>query len=255
MNASELKQFLDEKHNSYNNPNFIATDPIQIPHGFSDPKNIEISAYLTAQIAWGNRKMIINNARKLMQLLDNNPYDFIQNATINDINHLPDFKHRTFQLPDLKFTLAALQQFYKTHGSLQQFFEQQFTYNQSIKESLIQFRQQLLQTTYPVRTTKHISDVAANSAAKRLNMFLMWMVRNDGCGVHFGLFKGIPASALFLPLDVHTGTVGRKLGLLTRNANDWKAVEEITAALRTFDASDPVKYDFALFSLGVFEKF
>ncbi|OQX97929.1 MAG: TIGR02757 family protein [Bacteroidetes bacterium 4572_117] len=247
-----LKEFLDEKYNQYNTPDFIKTDPIQIPHRFSKKEDIEISAFLTATIAWGKRNMIIKNASKIMDLLDNEPYSFILNASEKEIGLLSGFVHRTFNIIDLQFFLKSLRNIYSNHNGLETVF---LKYNTDVYATLINFRKIFFEIPYPDRTSRQVSNVAKNSAAKRLNMFLMWMVRKDNRKVHFGIWDKIKPSALFLPLDVHTGNVGRKLGLLTRKQNDWKAVAEITESLRKFDPDDPVKYDFALFGLGIFEKF
>lgn len=254
MQIEDLKNFLDEKHEQYNQPAFVKTDPIQIPHKFNKPKDIEIAAFLTATIAWGKRQIIIRNAHRLMKLMDNNPYDFIMNASDKQLQKIEGFKHRTFNSTDLLFFIHALKNIYANHNGLKYLFEETYQQTNSIKKCLIKFREIFFEPEHLQRTQKHISDITKNSAAKRLNMFLMWMIRNDGRGVHFGLWNKIPPAALFLPLDVHTGNVSRKLGLLNRKQNDWKAVEEITSVLTSFDANDPVKYDFSLFCLGVVEK-
>lgn len=250
----DLKEFLDEKAAKFNRHNFIETDPIQIPHGFSEKENIEIAAFLTATIAWGNRSSIIKNATKLMALMDNRPHDYVLNASETEKTQLLKFVHRTFNGRDCVYFVESLEIIYKNHGGLQSVFETGYRKDRTIKSALNHFY-----TTFFLlpgeRTRKHVSNVNAGASAKRLNMFLRWMVRSDNCGVDFGLWNGIPASELLLPLDVHTGNVARKLGLLSRKQNDWKAVEEVTSRLRGFDAHDPVKYDYALFGLGAFEKF
>ncbi len=255
MSFLHIKELLDQKHDQYNQPSFVATDPIQVPHSFSAREDIEISAFLTASIAWGQRKTIISNAQKLMQLMGNQPFDFVMNANKNQLQRLDNFKHRTFNSSDLLFFIHSLKNIYAQHGGLKTVFENAYSQTHSIKESLVHFRTIFFEPQHLPRTTKHISDVSKNSTAKRLNMMLMWLVRNDRRGVHFGLWDKIPMSALFLPLDVHTGNISRKLQLLQRTQNDWRAVDEITTVLRTFDANDPVKYDFSLFCLGVVEKF
>ena len=252
MTKLELKEFLDQKYNQYNTTEFIETDPIQIPHCFSKKEDIEIAAFLSATIAWGNRKMIIRNSKKMIDLLDNSPFDFISNANNKEINSISGFVHRTFNNTDFIFFIKSLQNIYKNHGGLENIFSNNFT---DVKSSIANLRKVFFEIPYPEKTGRHISNVEKNSAAKRINMFLMWMIRNDKKGVHFGLWNKIKPADLFLPLDVHTGNVGRKLGLLKRNQNDWKAVAEITTQLQKFDKTDPVKYDFALFGLGVFEKF
>ena len=184
--------------------------------------------------------------------MDNSPYDFLMNCNDFELEQIKAFKHRTFNGEDLVFFLKSLKNIYKNLGGLRSLFENEFF---DVKTSFAKFRDVFFSIEYPERTTKHVPNVLKKSAAKRLNMFLMWMVRKDNRGVHFGLWDKIPTSALMLPLDVHTANVGRKLALLKRNQNDWVAVEEITASLKKFDPEDPVKYDFALFGLGVFEKF
>lgn len=259
MNSSNidipnLKAFLDEKVEEFNRPNFIETDPIQVPKQFSEKENIEIAGFLTATISWGNRPAIIKNALRLMAMLDNQPHDFILNASNDEINRLDRFVHRTFNGNDCIYFIHSLRNIYKNHGGLQAVFETGFQYEKSMKSALAHFFQLFFELEGE-RTRKHISNVQKGASAKRLNMYLRWLVRNDKKGVDFGLWQGIPTSELMLPLDVHTGNVGRKLGLLQRKSSDWKAVEELTASLRNFDKNDPVKYDFALFGLGVFEKF
>ncbi|HBL74984.1 MAG: TIGR02757 family protein [Bacteroidetes bacterium GWF2_42_66] len=251
----ELYQLLEEKVKRYNHPGFITSDPVQIPRRFSKKENIEIAGFLAATIAWGQRPVIIKNAHRLMQGMDNNPYQFLLDTTEADWLHLADFKHRTFNSADLFFFLKSLQNIYKNHGGLEQVFTEGYQSDQTVFSALTHFRRIFFEIDSPHRTQKHISDVSKNSSAKRLNMFLRWMVRNDNAGVDFGLWKNVPSSALMLPLDVHTGNISRQLGLLQRTQNDWKAVVEVTSRLAEFDPTDPVKYDFALFGMGVFDNF
>jgi len=250
---SQIKQYLDSRIRQYNRLDFLDTDPIQIPHRFSRKEDIEIAGFLTATISWGQRKSIIKNANTLMELMDNSPYDFLLDGDNDDWERVTGFVHRTFNGDDCRFFLESLKNIYLHHGGLEKVFNNGYGMDSSVYGSLKYFRKVFLSITHAGRVSKHISDVTANSGAKRLNMFLRWMVREDEMGVDFGLWKRIPASSLMLPLDVHTGEVARGLGLLLRKQNDWKAVEEITSVLQTFDAADPVKYDFALFSIGVFE--
>ena len=254
MNKTELKQFLDEKVIQYNNPRFIESDPIQIPHLFSVKEDIEISAFLTATIAWGNRKSIINNAKKMMELFGNSPYDFVLNHKPHHLDNLDGFVHRTFNSTDLKHFIKALQHIYKNHNGLESIFLENVTLN-STQLAIHQFKNIFFEIPHLQRTQKHISDPLKGSAAKRINMFLRWMVRNDKTGVDFGIWKSISPSVLSCPLDVHSGNVARKLRLLTRKQNDAKSLAELDKNLRKMDKNDPVKYDFALFGLGVFEKF
>ncbi len=250
-----IKEFLDEKVDRYNHPDFIESDPIQIPHLFSDKYNIEISAFLASTIAWGQRVTIIKNLQKLMVLMDHAPYDFIMNHSENDLDRLSYFKHRTFNGVDCKFFIKSLKNIYSNHGSIGDLVQAIFIEKKSVFSILSGFREVFFEIEYPERTQKHFSNVLKGASAKRLNMYFRWMVRNDNRGVDFGLWRKIPMAELYLPLDVHTGNIARKLGLLKRKQNDWKAVEEVTCKLRSFDPVDPVKYDFALFGLGVFEKF
>lgn len=255
MTTDELKDFLDFKYDFYNRSGFIETDPISIPHQFNIKEDIEISAFLTATISWGQRKAIISNARKLLNLMGNSPYSFIMEADEQDLEEASKFVHRTFNNEDTFYFLSSLQHIYRNKGGLQMIFETAFHESKDVKHTLTIFRKEFLEPMGITRTAKHVSDVEKGSSGKRLNMFLRWMVRNDHRGVDFGIWNGIPASALYLPLDLHTGNVSRKLGLLLRKQDDWKAVEEVTSRLLMFDPCDPVKYDFALFGLGVFEKF
>ena len=250
---SELKQFLDEKVAQYNQPKFIESDPIQIPHLFSKKEDIEISGFLTATIAWGKRQMIIKNAHKMMELLGNSPYDFIINHQEKDLD-FKHFVHRTFNLIDFKYFIKALKNIYQNHNGLESVFANNISEN-TTKNSIHQLKKVFFELQHPLRTTKHISDPNKGSAAKRLNMYLRWLVRNDNKGVDFGIWKSISPSVLSCPLDIHSGNVARKLGLLTRKQNDYKALYELDTNLRKLDKNDPVKYDFALFGLGIFEGF
>lgn len=251
----ELKDFLDEKYDLYNRESFITTDPIQIPRTFTKKEDIEIAGFLSASIAWGQRPTIIRNAKWLMDRMDQQPLDFILNAKESDLDVFKEFKHRTFNGDDCIFFLKSLQNIYKNHGGLEDVFAKGIGESSSIKEGLAYFRKIFFEPEHLDRSEKHISNVLKKSAAKRLNMYLRWMVRKDDRAVDFGLWNKINAADLYLPLDVHTGNIGRKLGLLTRKQNDWQAVEEITANLRKLDPKDPIKYDYALFGLGAFEKF
>ena len=254
MLDSELKDFLDSKVEAYNNPKFIESDPIQIPHQFSLKEDIEISGFLTATIAWGNRKMIINNAQKLINFMGNSPYDFVLNHNIVQLEKLENFVHRTFNGQDCITFVKALKNIYENHEGLEKLFAKHQTEN-SIQQSITEFKKVFFEVSHQSRTLKHVSDPMNGSAAKRINMFLRWMVRNDNKGVDFGIWNSIPPSILSCPLDVHSGNVARKLNLLTRKQNDAKALIELDTSLRRFDKKDPVKYDFALFGLGVFEGF
>jgi uncharacterized protein (TIGR02757 family) len=254
LKKSELKEFLDTKVETYNNPKFIESDPIQIPHKFTRKEDIEISGFLTATIAWGNRKSIINNANRLMELLDNSPYDFVINHQETDLEKLRSFVHRTFNGDDCIQFIKSLKHIYTNHNGLEAVFSNHLK-NTSIQPSISKFKSVFFEVKHLHRTQKHVSDPLKNSAAKRINMFLRWMVRDDNAGVDFGIWHSISPSILSCPLDVHSGNVARKLKLLKRKQNDAKALMELDTALRKLDQNDPVKYDFALFGLGVFEGF
>lgn len=253
MKKAELKSFLDFKVLEYNNPEFIKSDPIQIPHFFSKKEDIEIAGFLTATIAWGNRKSILNNSRKLMELMDMSPFDFIMNYEEQDLVRFDAFVHRTFNSDDLKYFIYALQNIYQKHDGLENIFNR-YALNDSLQPTIHNFKKVFFELPHQRRTEKHVSDPLKNSAAKRINMFLRWMVRNDDFGVDFGIWSQLSPAQLSCPLDVHSGNVARKLKLLKRKANDAKALAELDKNLRKLDPMDPVKYDFALFGLGVFEK-
>lgn len=250
MKQAELKAFLDEKAAFYEHPQFIETDPIQIPHQFHHKQDIEISAFLTATIAWGNRKSILNSAHKMMNIFGGTPHDFIMNYKAEP---LPDFVHRTFKTADLAFLCHGLQRLYANFLDMDAFFAAQA--DGTVAQKISAFRDFMLLSPHEKRSEKHLSNPLKGSAAKRLNMFFRWMVRDAKAGVDFGLWKAIRPAELSIPLDIHTGNVARKLKLLRREQSDRKALEALDTRLRKMDPKDPVKYDFALFGLGVFEKF
>lgn len=250
-----MKDFLEEKYHQYNRAAFIESDPVQIPRMYEDPRDIEIAGFLAATIAWGQRRTIIYNMNRLLGMMNHTPHEFLLQAEEDDLEMFRVFKHRTFNGEDCIFFLKSLKNIYQHHGGLGGVFESSYRRHGDLRQVLSDFRGVFFEIPYPSRTQKHVADIRKKSSAKRLNMFLRWMVRRDPKGVDFGLWTGIPPSDLYMPLDVHSGKVARKLGLLKRKQNDWPAVEELTAQMREFDPDDPVKYDFALFGLGVFEKF
>jgi len=252
LNRSELKNFLDFKVEQYNTPEFIQTDPVKIPHLFQKKEDIEIAGFLTATIAWGNRKSILKNSEKLMNLLDMSPYEFIMNHEPDDLDRLEGFVHRTFNAEDLKYFITALRNIYLQHTGMEHIFSK-YAEENSLQPAIHHFKKIFFELPHQKRTEKHVSDPLKNSAAKRLNMFLRWMVRNDNNGVDFGIWNNLSPAQLSCPLDVHSGNVARKLGLLDRKMNDSMALAELDLNLRKMDPVDPVKYDFALFGLGVFE--
>ncbi|WP_338763899.1 TIGR02757 family protein [Bernardetia sp. ABR2-2B] len=252
-NFQKTKDFLDEKYEKYNHIDFVENDPIQIPHRFTKKQDIEISALFAAVLAWGLRKTIINKCNLIMELMDNSPHDFILNHKASDLNNVgfQEFKHRTFNSTDFLYFLDFLQRFYQKNDSLEALFSSKKTQ----KENIAHFHNTFFDIDYaPQRTKKHISTPERKSACKRLNMYLRWLVRKDDKGVDFGIWGNISPSILICPLDIHVERESKKLGLLERNISDWKAAEELTQNLRLFDANDPVKYDFALFGLGVENK-
>ena len=254
VSFQELKEFLDFKVEQYNTLDFITTDPVQIPHQFSKKEDIEISGFLTATISWGNRKSILKNANFLMELLDHAPYEFVMQHTEDDLEKLEGFVHRTFNGLDLTYFIRALQNIYGHHGGMESIFSD-YSSNDSLQPAIHSFKKIFFKLPHERRTEKHVSDPLKNSAAKRINMFLRWMVRNDSKNVDFGIWESLSPSQLSCPLDVHSGNVARKLGLLKRTQNDAKALLELDTNLRKLDPEDPVKYDFALFGIGVFEKY
>lgn len=251
MTEAELRQILEENYRYYQSHFFIEPDPISIPHLFSRKEDIEISGFLAATLAWGQRPVIIRNALKLMEGMDHAPYDFIINHKEADRLRYSDFKHRTFNFDDLNFFLASLQNLYRNEGGLEAAFAA-LPEEQHAGGAISRFRSAFFDQPHLKRSEKHVSDPERNSACKRLNMFLRWMVRQDQPAVDFGIWKQIRPDQLSCPLDLHSGRVARELGLLHRKQNDWKAVMELDRALRKFDPTDPVKYDFALFGMGVF---
>jgi len=255
LSFPELKEFLDLKYAEYATVGFIESDPISIPHSYTKQQDIEIAGFLSAILAWGQRATIINNMQKLLAWMDGAPYEFLMQAEEVDFMRFQHFVHRTFNGEDCRFFLQSLQFIYRDRGGLGAIFQEAWAKTKDIPQTIDSVRQQFFAMKHPARSRKHFADVLHGSAGKRLNMYLRWMVRPQSGGVDFGLWQDIPASALYLPLDVHSGRVARKLGLLKRKQNDWKAVEEVTHNLWRLDPMDPVKYDYALFGLGVFEKF
>lgn len=254
VSYSELREFLNQKVVQYNKPAFITSDPIQIPKQFSEKKDIEIAAFFAATIAWGNRAGIIKNAQNLMDRMGNAPYDFVMNASKSDLKSINGFVHRTFNDIDTHFFMRSLRNIYSKYDSLETLF-MPLKNEMNLHQSISRFREVFFEILYPQRTSKHVANPQKGSAAKRIHMFLRWMVRQDSNGVDFGIWRHIAPSKLSCPLDVHSGNVARKLGLIDRKQNDLKALMELDENLRKLDATDPVKYDFALFGLGVFEKF
>lgn len=250
-NDIQILQLLEENYNIFDQGNFIEADPIQVPHSFSGKEDIEISALLAATLSWGNRKIIIRKARELIQRMDRAPYDFIVNASKNDLKVFDGFVHRTFNSEDCKSFISALQNIYRNYSGLRAVFENTYRQTGDIANSILSFRTVMLSGQSDAHFAKHLPNVVNSSACKRINMFLRWMVRKDSRGVDFGIWEKIPPSALMMPLDVHSGTIARETGLLSFKQNNWQAAVELTSTLRKFDPDDPVKYDFALFGLGV----
>lgn len=250
LKFEELKVFLDEKADLYNRPDFIGDDPIQIPHRFSLRQDVEIAGFLAATISWGNRKAIIRSADKMLDIMGNSPYDFIMNHSGKELQDIQGSSiHRTFKGEDFAYFISQFRHMYAEHESLENLFllrEEESNFMHSVER----FRSRFLGTEKH-RSHKHVSSPYKNSSTKRIMMFLRWMVRNDRRGVDFGIWDKIDPKYLSIPLDVHTGNISRKLGLISRTQNDWKTVEELDLMIRKFDDSDPAKYDFALFGLGV----
>jgi len=253
LNKNDLRDFLDEKVTRYNHPGFMELDPIQIPHMYKEKKDIEISGFLSAVISWGNRVSILKNAKRMMKIMGNSPCDFVLNHSDKDLEKVDGFVHRTFNAVDLAYFIEALKNLYIQRNGLEGIFTKYQT-DTSLQPAIHQLKKEFFSLPHLPRTLKHLPDPLKGSAAKRINMFLRWMVRKDDAGVDFGIWKEISPAKLSCPLDVHTGHIARKLGLLTRKQNDAKAVAELDKVLRSFDQADPVKYDFALFGLGINER-
>lgn len=255
LSSAEIRTFLEEKYLQYNTPSFIECDPVSIPHKFSGIHDREISGFLIAAIAWGRRDLILRSGRLMLELMDNSPYEFIKSSDEKDLFRFSRFVHRTFNGSDITYFINGLKYIYSNYNSMEDVMLEGMKNSGSIKEGLSYLRSVFFSLPHAIRHEKHFADVNGGAAGKRLNMFLRWMVRRDNSGVDFGIWKRIDPSMLYIPLDLHSGNTARKLGLLTRKINDWKAVEELTSLLREFDPADPVKYDFALFGLGVNERF
>ncbi|MBK6818776.1 MAG: TIGR02757 family protein [Bacteroidetes bacterium] len=253
INLLALKKILDAKVSIYNNPAFIAADPISVPHRFKLKQDIEIAAFFAAMFSWGNRTTIINKSNTLMSLMDEAPYDFVLNHQASDLKKLSTFVHRTFQSADLYYFIHFFAKHYQQYPSL----ETAFTLSNSpfIYDQLVQFHRYFFSFEHLQRTQKHVSSPAKNVACKRLNMFLRWMVRKDDCGVDFGIWHQLKMSDLICPLDIHVCQVATRLGLLDHPMPSWRQAVKLTDSLKQLDQEDPVKYDFALFSLGAEERF
>lgn len=254
--SEDLKLFLDAKVDQYNNPSFIGLDPVSIPHRFSKKQDIEIAGLFAAVLAWGQRKTIINKCIELLSMMDNAPHDFIINHTDTDLKIFETFKHRTFNATDTLYFLAFLKDHYQKYDSLEEAFNPGLKNSWNAEQGLSGFHRRFFSLSFaPHRTRKHIATPERKAACKRLNMYLRWMVRKDDRGVDFGLWKSIQPSVLVCPCDLHVDRVGRKLGLIQRKQTDWQTAVELTNHLKVLDPADPVKYDFALFGLGIMEKF
>lgn len=257
MKRTDLKKLLDSKVKSFNQPDFIPSDPICIPHQFKKKQDIEIAGFFAAIFAWGQRVTIINKCNELLERMDHAPHDFVLHHTHKELKQLIGFKHRTFNDTDLLYTIHFFHQWYQKNNSLEQAFSKGIrTKDETVEHGLNHFRATFFSLDdAPQRTKKHIASPKQKSACKRINMYLRWMVRKDNKGVDFGIWNEIKPSQLVCPLDLHVQRVATKLGLLTRTQSDWEAALELTQQLRILDKQDPVKYDFALFGLGVLDKF
>lgn len=248
---------MDQKYAEYNQPGFIEHDPVSIPHLFSKKQDIEIAGFFAATFAWGQRVTIIRKCKELLQIMDNDPYKFMLHSSEEDLKGFVGFKHRTFNDTDALYFIQFFKQFYRNHESLEEAFTKGMSVgDEDVKTSLVSFHNLFFDLPdYPKRTMKHVATPARKSACKRINMFLRWMVRKDDCGVDFGIWDKIEPSQLICPCDLHVMRVSKKLGLISRDQSDWQTAKELTDNLKSFDPIDPVKYDFALFGLGVEEKF
>ncbi len=251
LHTEDLHELLEQLYLRFDNEAFIEHDPVSVPHRYTSREDREIAGFLSATIAWGNRKAIVKSAHRMMEYLDDAPYDFVRNASDGELERLHTYVHRTFNGFDLRDFVMALRSMCERYGSVGGFFEGAFAESGSMESVFAQFRREFFAVSHQPRCEKHLSSIERGAACKRLCMYLRWMVRRDPYGVDFGLWECIPMSALYMPLDLHSGNVARLLGLLHRKQNDWRAVVELTERLREFDAADPVKYDYALFGAGI----
>lgn len=251
MMNPELRELLERLHDKYNRPEFIEGDPISVPHAFSSRDDREIAGFFAATIAWGNRRGIVKNGLRMMRYLDNAPADFVRNASERELETLSTYVHRTFNGRDLRDFVLALRRLCVHYGGIGEFFERRYGATNDLPAVFAEFRETFFCARHHPHCEKHLSSIARGAACKRLCMYLRWMVRRDDRGVDFGLWTRIPMSALYLPLDLHAGNMGRALGLLERRQNDWKAVVQLTEALRAYDPADPVRFDFSLFGAGM----
>ena len=246
-----MRDLLERLHDRYNNESFIEADPISVPHSFTRPVDREIAGFLAATIAWGNRRAIVQSAHRMMRYMDNAPEDFVRNATEADMEYLRTYVHRTFNGVDFQDFVRGLRHIITKWGSVGNYFETRYEEHGDLRSVFSDFRRDFFAAEHDPHCEKHLSSIDKGAACKRLCMYLRWFVRHDNRGVDFGMWRRIPMSALYMPLDIHTGRMGRNLGLLSRKQSDWKAVEELTASLRELHADDPVRYDYSLFGLGI----
>ena len=251
MSREEMRELLERLHDRYNNESFIEADPISVPHSFTRPVDREIAGFLAATIAWGNRRAIVQSAHRMMRYMDNAPEDFVRNATETDMEYLRTYVHRTFNGVDFQDFVRGLRHIITEWGSVGNYFETRYEEHGDLRPVFSDFRRDFFAAEHDAHCEKHLSSIDKGAACKRLCMYLRWFVRHDDRGVDFGMWRRIPMSALYMPLDIHTGRMGRNLGLLNRKQSDWKAVEELTASLRELHADDPVRYDYSLFGLGI----
>lgn len=251
MSREEMRELLERLHDRYNNESFIEADPISVPHSFTRPVDREIAGFLAATIAWGNRRAIVQSAHRMMRYMDNAPEDFVRNATETDMEYLRTYVHRTFNGVDFQDFVRGLRHIITEWGSVGNYFETRYEEHGDLRPVFSDFRRDFFAAEHDAHCEKHLSSIDKGAACKRLCMYLRWFVRHDDRGVDFGMWRRIPMSALYMPLDIHTGRMGRNLGLLNRKQSDWKAVEELTASLRELCANDPVRYDYSLFGLGI----
>lgn len=251
ISREELGELLERLHDKYNNPDFIEADPISVPHSFSSRDDREVAGFLASTIAWGNRKAIVKSAHRMMHYMDNAPAEFVREASDEELCRLQSYVHRTFNGQDFIDFVRSIRHIYDRWGGIGCFFESRYAETRDMAQVLSEFRREFFAVDHNPHCEKHLSSIDKGAACKRLNMYIRWFVRRDERGVDFGLWRTIPMSALYLPLDVHTGNMGRALGLLSRRQSDWKATVEITESLRGFDPEDPVRYDFSLFGAGI----
>lgn len=251
MDNESLKLLLDEEAARINSPAFIADDPVQFPRRFSDLRDIEIVAFLSAIIAWGNRKMICRDAERMLSIMGDQPYEYVRDGAFEELDPAMNL-HRTFFVRNFQHFLRGMREIYRRHGSLDAYAASLHVADSEAPSwQLVEgMNRMMCEANGGVADSRALPQNLATTALKRINMALRWLVRDDGI-VDMGVWGSIPKSKLFVPLDVHVGNTARELGLISRKANDRKTLCQLMEPLRRFRPDDPCIYDYALFGIGI----